>query len=116
MSCLNVWFWVPWVLPVIKRPLSEKASQRQKEMFLRSVAHNLNQVFYPRDKKGVQYHGPLTVEAIVEFLLSARNPVYHLRSKNDLLELQARHNGKVVVGYFPDILAKDNIVGRRTFR
>ncbi len=73
-------------------------------------------VFYPRDKKGVQYHGPLTVEAILEFLLSARNPIYHLRSKTDLLELQARHNGKVIVGYFPEIDSKSQLQGRKAFR
>ena len=73
-------------------------------------------VFYPRDKKGVQYHGPLTVEAILEFLLSARNPIFHLRSKNDLLELQARHNGKVIVGNFPEIDSKYQLQGRKAFR
>jgi len=91
-------------------------------------------VFYPRDRKGIQYNGPITVEALIEFLLSVRSPFEHLRlnfvdigrifspqtfsdfflTKNsllyyrttsDLANLQARHNGRAIVGYFPDLMS-----------
>ena len=65
---------------------------------------------------GVQYHGPLTVEAILEFILSARHPITHIRSRNDLVEHQARHNGKVLVGFFPDIDSRSNLQSRRAYK
>jgi hypothetical protein len=36
---------------------------------------------------GIQYHGPLTAEAILEFVLSGRKPVTYLRTKHDLVPI-----------------------------
>ena len=42
-------------------------------------------IFYPKDRRGIQYNGPISVQSILEFLLLARKPATHLGSKSDLV-------------------------------
>ena len=48
-------------------------------------------IFYPKDRRGIQYNGPISVQSILEFLLLARKPATHLGLKNDLVNLRANH-------------------------
>lgn len=61
-------------------------------------------IFYPNNRRGIQYNGPISVSSLLEFLLLARKPVEHLSCKQDLNALRARHGGQALVGYFPDLL------------
>jgi len=61
-------------------------------------------IFYPKDRRGIQYNGPISVQSILEFLLLARKPATHLGSKSDLVSLRANHGGQALVGYFPDLM------------
>ncbi|TRY73306.1 hypothetical protein TCAL_02245 [Tigriopus californicus] len=60
-------------------------------------------VFYPSDKRGIQYNGPLTVQHITQFLLHAQNPLVRIDSWADLHQLQAQNGGQAVVGHFGDL-------------
>ena len=71
-------------------------------------------VFYPNEKRGIQYHGPISVHSLVEFLILARNPYLHIGSKNDLSQLRASHSGKALLGYFPNMT--NSSISRRAFR
>ena len=48
-------------------------------------------IFYPKDRRGIQYNGPISVQSILEFLILARKPATHLGLKNDLVNLRANH-------------------------
>jgi len=61
-------------------------------------------IFYPKDRRGIQYNGPISVQSILEFLILARKPSTHLGLKNDLVNLRANHGGQALVGYFPDLM------------
>ena len=61
-------------------------------------------IFYPKDRRGIQYNGPISVQSILEFLLLARKPATHLGLKGDLVSLRANHGGQALVGYFPDLM------------
>jgi len=61
-------------------------------------------IFYPKDRRGIQYNGPISVQSILEFLLLARKPATHLGLKSDLVSLRANHGGQALVGYFPDLM------------
>jgi len=71
-------------------------------------------IFYPKDRRGIQYNGPISVQAMLDFLLVARKPLVHLGSRTDLLNLRANHGGRVLVGYFPDLFA--SLKSRKVWR
>ena len=88
-------------------------------------------IFYPKDRRGIQYNGPISVQVIIflkacyafnlcifqamlDFLLVARKPLVHLGSRADLLNLRANHGGRVLVGYFPDLFA--SLKSRKVWR
>ena len=83
--------------------------------------YNINQpypifVFYPRGRKGIQYNGPISYHHIMEFILTAKNPVKHVTSIDDWDEMRALHGGFSLVGYFPDIYQNlDSLRNYRTF-
>ena len=61
-------------------------------------------IFYPKDRRGIQYNGPISVQSMLEFLLLAKKPVQHISSKSDLINLRARHSGQALLGYFPNLI------------
>ena len=80
----------------------------------RNQYYNTNQqypifVFYPNVRDGIQYNGPITYHHIMEFILSAKQPVKHIISTNDWEELNVLHGGFSVVGYFPDLYQNINM-------
>ena len=67
-------------------------------------------IFYPKDRRGIQYNGPISVQSILEFLLLARKPATHLGLKNDLVNLRANHgNAHIYKTYFIFFHAKQMI-------
>lgn len=60
-------------------------------------------VFYPKQRKGVQYNGPIAIQSILEFILAAKNPMRHIWDKTELVKLRGGHGGKALVGYFPGL-------------
>ena len=67
-------------------------------------------IFYPKDRRGIQYNGPISVQSILEFLLLARKPATHLGLKNDLVNLRANHgNAHIYKTYFISFHAKQMI-------
>ncbi len=58
-------------------------------------------VYYPRDRKGLQYGGPLSADHIMRFILNAYQPVVtNVHSRDQLLELLAAYGGQGLVGSF----------------
>ena len=57
-------------------------------------------IFYPKDRRGIQYNGPISVQSILEFLILARKPATHLGLKNDLVNLRANHGNAHKVHIF----------------
>ena len=71
-------------------------------------------VFYPKDRKGVQYNGPLKKEEFLRFLASATRPVHHLLSLNEWTEFRAKYGGSLLTGFFPNLYT--NVHNQRQFR
>ena len=59
-------------------------------------------IFYPKDRRGIQYNGPISVQSILEFLILARKPASHLGLKNDLVNLRANHGNAHMYKYLRD--------------
>ncbi len=63
-------------------------------------------MYYPGDRKGVQYFGPTHAPALQQFLHNCQNPLSVLHSASDAVDLRASSpGGGVVVGYFPDLFS-----------
>jgi len=60
-------------------------------------------VFYPKNRKGVQYNGPITDRHIMQFLESATRPVQHLATYDDWLDLRAAHGGTATAAFLPNL-------------
>ena len=66
-------------------------------------------MFYPRERRGIQYNGPLSSHHITQFLLNAQNPLTVVHTAQDLLDLRAsRPGGQALVGHFPDLRPFDS--------
>ena len=57
-------------------------------------------VFYPNDRRGIQFHGPISVQSLIEFIILGKNPYLHIGTKEDLSQLRASYSGKALLGIF----------------
>lgn len=60
-------------------------------------------VFYPKDRKGIQYSGPISEHHILEFILNCQEPVSVVQNMENFHELRANSGGQTLVGYFPGL-------------
>ena len=60
-------------------------------------------VFYPNDREGIQYTGPITTSDILEFITLVTNPLKHLVTMEDVASMRMNHGGTLLVGYFPNL-------------
>jgi len=67
-------------------------------------------VYYPKNRRGVQYNGPITANHLRRFIESVSHPVTHIVDMSQWHRLRADHGGNGLVGFFHGIYTDPKIL------